>query len=215
MCLRTRKGTDSNLKSCQGRLNPADTHLASLHEVVFPHSHDAPTSLSQGLIHSTIPGLVCGELLSPEGAIVDWQVGMLWTAVPKAAVHEYSQLELWKCEVRSPEDVVVASPAGDFVLAQQPSQGDFSFLVAAPANAGHDLRTFGPGKDIGHVQSSWLKKPNIGCSGVPTSKARSRRRLPSSHEVSGSRQHPWQAARLELSEPCPLLSMHTGSEEHH
>ncbi len=35
-----------------------------------------------------------------------------------------------------------------------------------------------------------VKKPRCGSSGVPTRSARSNNRLPSSHDVSGSRQHP-------------------------
>lgn len=45
-------------------------------------------------------------------------------------------------------------------------------------------------------------------------RALSRRRFPSSHDVSGNKQQPWQAAKFALSEPCPLLSMQIGSEEH-
>jgi hypothetical protein len=52
-------------------------------------------------------------------------------------------------------------------------------------------------------------------SGFPTSIARSSSRFPSSHEVSEMRRHPWHAARLALSVPCPVVSIQIGSDEHH
>jgi hypothetical protein len=44
----------------------------------------------------------------------------------------------------------MATPAGDFVAAQEAHEGNFGFLVAAAADAGHHLGAFLPGEDVRH-----------------------------------------------------------------
>ena len=93
-------------------MNPPNARLAPLGEVEFPNAHDAPAFLAQGAIDPLVAGLVGGYLFLSEGAVVPWQVGVLRTAMPKAAIHEHRVPELGKDEIGLAEDRLMTSLAG-------------------------------------------------------------------------------------------------------
>ena len=81
--------------------------------------------------------------------------------MPETAIHKHRQLELGENKVRpdlKPDtgnlkpDLHLPPPARDTLRPHQPEQRDFRLLVAAPADAGHDLGAFGLGEDVRH----WL-----------------------------------------------------------
>jgi hypothetical protein len=57
-------------------------------EVVFPDAEDAPAGASKVAVDEFVAPFVGGKFLSPEGAVVDGEIGVFGTGVPKAAVHE-------------------------------------------------------------------------------------------------------------------------------
>ena len=60
---------------------------------------------------------------------------MLGTSVPEATVHKYNKLVFAKSKVGLPKDGKMSPPAGDFILTQQPGEGNFRGLIATSANA--------------------------------------------------------------------------------
>lgn len=102
------------------------------------------------MIHATITGLIRDELLSPEHAVAGRGGAMAWTAVPEAAIHKECEPQLSENEIRLAEDLLIPSPAGDVVKAQEFHQGKLGVLVAAPADGRHHLGSFGFGENIRH-----------------------------------------------------------------
>lgn len=84
----------------QRRLNPAETPAAAWGEVVFPNPHHPPAAPAQRSMHKAITGLVGGEFLLPEGAVVRREAAMPRTTVPEAAIHEHCNPVLGKNEIR-------------------------------------------------------------------------------------------------------------------
>ena len=157
-----RKNAKDGMGELSGRADGAgdsrdDWPLAS-GEIVLPNPQDAPTHFAQFAVYATIPGTVCGELLSPEGAVVCRPPAMARAAVPETAVHEDGEALAAEDEIRLAEHGLMATPAGDSGGAEQAGEGDFGRLVSARADAGHYLGALGPGEDVRHgtfTSASW------------------------------------------------------------
>ena len=67
---------------------------------------------------------------------------MLRAAVPKTAIHKYSQSFPSKSEVGSAGQVLVSAPAGYLTSAENGSELELGILIAARTNRSHDLRAF-------------------------------------------------------------------------
>src|SRR5690606_15189609 len=76
---------------------------------------------------------------------------MFGAAMPETTVHEYRKLMLRKGEIWLAFDLVMATPAGDAVQAEEVCECYFGVLIAFAPDAGHDLGAFLCSKDIGHV----------------------------------------------------------------
>jgi len=83
----------------QRRLNPAEAHAAAWGEVVFPNPHHPPAAPAQRSMHKAITGLVGGEFLLPESAVVRREAAMPRTTVPETAIHKHRNPVLGKNEI--------------------------------------------------------------------------------------------------------------------
>ena len=70
--------------------------------------------------------------------------------VPEAAIHENCDFLFWEDKVGLAKKRTVAAPTSDVVLAEDFDEGQFGFLVAVPANVGHDFGTLGFGENVRH-----------------------------------------------------------------
>ena len=61
-------------------------------QFVFPYADDGPPAALQKPAYFPIPGLVAGDLLSPEGGAVLGPGGVLGATMPKTAIYKYRQL---------------------------------------------------------------------------------------------------------------------------
>jgi hypothetical protein len=127
--------------------NPA---LAPPGKIVLPETHDSPTRPAQGAIHQTIPRPIDGQFPPPEFGVVLGLGRVTGTCVPETAIHKHRDPALGKDEIRPPKDGSVSAPALEVVRPQHPDQGEFSALVAVAADARHEARTLGRGKDVRH-----------------------------------------------------------------
>lgn len=148
---------------------------------MFPNSDDTPAEFAQLTIHAAIACFIVGKFLFPEGPVAGRRLAVLGATVPETTVNENGDTSCVEHEVRFPENRLVAPPAGDMMPAEEFHQGDFRVLIAVSTNAGHDLRAFGLGENVGHGQPSEYAsssnadmKPRSRASGVPTTIARSR-----------------------------------------
>lgn len=115
----------------------------------------------------------------------------LWAPVPEAAVDKDGDTFAAKYEIGFPIEKLPSAPASDSERAKKRDQSQFSVTIASGADARHDGGTFLRREHVSaHEPNNARKKPRFGRSGVPTSKARSKIRLPSSQEVSGSKAQP-------------------------
>jgi hypothetical protein len=86
---------------------------------------------------------------------------VLATSVPKTTIYKNNQLVPAKGKVGLPEDGKMSSPAGDFILPQKSSKGNFGSLITTSANTGHDLRTLCFGENVRHRRTGgvFLERP--------------------------------------------------------
>jgi hypothetical protein len=77
--------------------------------------------------------------------------------MPETAVYEDDKALLAKREIRPAEQRGMSPPSGDTPGAKQFRQSKLSLLVAASANAGHDLGAFGFSENVRHEGASPLR----------------------------------------------------------
>ena len=118
---------------------------------MFPYPHDSPAEFAQFPIHAAVASLVRGEFLFPECTVAGGDFAMLGTAMPETAVHEECQPVPPKKKIRFAENILIPTPAGDAVAAQQFHQGEFRLFVAPSANPGHDIGALCLGEHVSHV----------------------------------------------------------------
>jgi hypothetical protein len=106
--------------------------------------------MAEGAYHDLVTCLVAGKFFAPESTIVDRFCGVLWTAVPEAAIHEQSDTMPEENEIRTAEQANVATPAGDAVSAKQRDHRKLSGFVAATTHARHDFRPLCFRENVGH-----------------------------------------------------------------
>lgn len=121
-------------------------------EIMLPDPVDAPTKLAKLTVHAAITSLVGGKFLFPKSPVAGRGMAMFRAPVPETAVHKNCEPCFRKCKVRLSKQGLIATPAGDVVAAQKFHQGEFSILVATPANPRHELGTFRHGENVGHFR---------------------------------------------------------------
>jgi hypothetical protein len=134
----------------KGRFDFADAGQRFFGQFVFPDAKHMPALSAKRFGDKLIPERVGCELLSPKWPVVDWQIGVLWASMPETTIHENNDALPAKGEIRFSKMFLSATPAGDGVRSKKFCKGKFRIFVAMPANAGHDLRAFGFGKDVRH-----------------------------------------------------------------
>ena len=74
------------------------------------------------------------------------------TPVPETAIDENGNAFPTEGEVRFPKMQLPPPPAGDSMRPKKFRKSELGVLIAVAANAGHDLRTFLYGENIGHCK---------------------------------------------------------------
>lgn len=139
----------SGARGAERFLNPGQ-HASRFPQFVFPNAKHAPVFPAKRAAYDFVTHCISGQLLHPEGTVAGWNVGMLWTAMPEAAIHKHRNPEFGKYEVGFTEDGLMAAPAGDVVTSEELHQGEFRLLVATSANPGHDIGAFRLCENVRH-----------------------------------------------------------------
>ena len=162
-------------------------------EIAFPNTYHLPALGTEGAVNKPVARPVAGEFLRPpfRAAFGCWRMLRFRASMPKAAVHEDDNAFSSKDEIRSSEKRLASAPAVNSMHSEESDHSQFCVAISPTADARHHGRAFLGCKNVrSHSPRSPRKKPMFGWSGVPTSKARSSIRLPSSHDVSGNSAHP-------------------------
>lgn len=93
---------------------------------------------------------------------------MLPAAVPKAAVNKNDELRAGKNEIRLAQQLLVAPPSRDSMLAKNSDELDFGRFISRRANRSHDLRALCFVEYVGHAQ----RLPSRHCEVTPSSQFR-------------------------------------------
>jgi hypothetical protein len=109
------------LHRSQHPANPGE-NASRFPQLVLPNAYDAPTVPAERAGHDTVANLIVRQLFLPEGAVARRHVGMFWTAVPEATIHENSDALPPESEVRSADKGCVTTPASDAFGAEQPGE---------------------------------------------------------------------------------------------
>jgi len=111
-------------------------------ERVFPDAQDAPVSGAEEAVHFAVALAVAGDFVAPEFPVARGHPAMFRASVPEAAVDKNREPPRGKNKIGLARQFAAPPPAGDAVRAENGDEAQFGVLVAAGADAGHNLRTF-------------------------------------------------------------------------
>ena len=117
---------------------------------MFPYAEDTPALGKEQAVDLAVALTVAGDLDVPEFAVGFRPRIVFGTTVPVAAINKNREMLGRKNEIGFSREFSVPPPTSDVMSAKNGDKAKLGVLVSAAAYTGHDSRTLGFGKNIGH-----------------------------------------------------------------